>query len=67
MADCWICKQKAEYKLEKLNAARSAAKIQANESGKTMVIIKEGCNYTIFTIGAIPSGTTAHEYIPGDQ
>jgi len=63
MSDCWICKEKAAWKLEKLNAARAAAKIQTSEQGATMAIIKKGCNYTVYAIGAIPSGSTVVEYI----
>lgn len=61
MSDCWICKQKAEYKLEKLNAARLAAKQQANEQGQTMAIIQEGFNYRV--VRASEASGTILEYL----
>lgn len=64
MADCWICKQKAEWKNELINAARLKAKLQANEQGETMAIIKEGCTYTI--IAASNARGTVFEYVPND-
>jgi hypothetical protein len=64
MSDCWVCKQKAEWKNELINAAKLKAKLQANEQGKTMAIIKEGCNYTIIT--ASDATGTVFEYIPAD-
>lgn len=49
MSDCWICKQKAEWKKERLTAARKQAQQQANETGLTMAIVRtSGCDYIIF-------------------
>lgn len=48
--ECWICKQKAEYKQQLLNAAITLAKNAANKSGETMAIVKtSGCIYVVFT------------------
>jgi len=63
MAECWICIQKAAWKNEKINAARAAAKLQANEQGQTMAIYKEGCNYKIIASSSIPAGAKAIEHI----
>ncbi len=54
MSKCWICDQKAAWKREKLNAARAAAKLLANEQGETLVIIKEAGIYK--TIPASAAG-----------
>lgn len=64
MADCWICEQKAEWKNNLINAARLKAKLQANEQGNTMAIIKEGCNFTI--VAAAGATGTVFEYVPAD-
>ena len=45
MSDCWVCKQKAEYRLEKLKTARESASKKAQDEQKTMAIWKEGCQY----------------------
>ena len=61
--DCWICKEKNNWKQDKLKAAIALAKKQANEQGKTMAIIKEGCNYRIVAADGI---TGAIDYIPNN-
>jgi len=40
MSDCWVCKQKAEYRLEKLKTARESASKKAQDEQKTMAIWK---------------------------
>lgn len=47
MADCFLCRQKQAWLDEKLNAARTDAKVQAVAQGETMAIVKQGANYTI--------------------
>lgn len=45
--DCWVCKQKKDWKSEQLKAIRATAKQKANEQNETMAIIKEGCIYRV--------------------
>lgn len=48
---CWICKEKAEWKRQKLDAARIEAKQKAVEIGETMAIVREGCLYKVIKAG----------------
>lgn len=47
MSDCWVCKQKAEWKQQKLNQAREEAKQLSAATGKTVAIIQNGCLYEV--------------------
>lgn len=44
-SECWICKQKAEWRNEKLNNIRSEAKQYAIDNGKMVAIFKIGINW----------------------
>jgi len=44
---CWLCKQKAEYRREKLEKARAEAQRKAGEYFETMAIIEEGVLYKV--------------------
>ena len=62
--DCWICNQRGAWNAEKLNTAIAAAKLQANEQGETLAIIKEGCIYkAIPAATAIRDGSSVIQYI----
>ncbi len=64
---CYLDKQKADWKAEKLSAAREAAKLQAKENGQTQAIIKEGCNYRIIASGSLTAGDSPIEFISKHQ
>lgn len=47
-AECWKCKQKAEYRQQKINAARAEAVRLATEIGETMAVVKTtGCIFEV--------------------
>jgi len=45
MSDCWVCKQKAEWKQEKISKVREEAKQRSAATGKTVAIVQKGCLY----------------------
>lgn len=64
-ADCWVCKQKAEWKQEAKNKIILEAKIKSKESGQTMAIWKEGCKWFTDTAEA-SNGKPNREFISVD-
>ena len=66
MAECWICIQKAQYKLQKINAARAEAKLQSNELEQTMAVIKKGVRYEVIEISKL-NGESVVEFISGNK
>ena len=62
MSECWICKQKAEYRREKLTNARLMAMQKAKDEEKTMAIWKQGYEYK-FGIPSEAGSNTIIEYV----
>lgn len=59
--DCWVCKQKAEWRQEKLTAVRNEAKTMAG----TVAIVRNGCIYSVVELNNIGSQEVI-EYVNND-
>lgn len=52
--DCWICREKAAWKQDKIDKARAEAR-QLAASGEWMVIVQIGCQYKVKKLSEIGS------------
>lgn len=62
MSDCWICKQKGEWKRDTKNKIIEEAKLLSKQHGQTMAIWKEGCIWKTDTAAAT-DGKPNREFI----
>jgi hypothetical protein len=63
---CWICEQKAAFRLEQKNKIIEEAKLKAKKNGQTMAIWKEGCIWKTDTAAAT-DGKPNREFISVDN